>query len=103
MGLFQGYTVRKSILDPTDERCKGRWAFFQGYTVRKSKLDDTDERCKGRWAFFQGYTVRKSKLDDTDEMCKGRLFFFRDTLSENQNWMIQLRGIRVDGPTSGIH
>jgi hypothetical protein len=26
---------------------------FQGYNVRKSKLDDTDERCKGRWAFFR--------------------------------------------------
>jgi hypothetical protein len=58
---------------------------FQGYTVRKSKLDDTDERCKGRWAFFQGYTVRKSLLYDTDERCKGRWTFFRDRLSENQN------------------
>ncbi len=53
MGLFQGYTVRKSKLDYTDERCTGMWAFFQGYTVRKSKLDDTDERFKGRWAFFR--------------------------------------------------
>jgi hypothetical protein len=47
---------------------------------------------------FQGYTVRKSKLDDTDERCKCRWAFFRDTLSENQNWMIQMRGVRVDRP-----
>jgi hypothetical protein len=24
--------------------------------------------------------------------------FFRDTLSEIQNWMIQMRGVKVDGP-----
>ncbi len=24
--------------------------------------------------------------------------FFRDTLSENQNWMIQMRGVRAGGP-----
>jgi hypothetical protein len=39
-------------------------------------------------------------MDDTDERFKGRLAFFRDTLSENQNWMIQMRGVRVDGPFS---
>jgi hypothetical protein len=59
--------------------------FFQGYTVRKSKLDPTDDRCKGRWALFQGYTVRKSKLDDADQRCKGRWAFFRDSLLENIN------------------
>jgi hypothetical protein len=37
-------------------------SFFSWIHFRKSKLDDTDEKSKGRWAFFQGYTVRKSKL-----------------------------------------
>jgi hypothetical protein len=28
-------------------------------------------------------------------------FFFRDTLSENQNWMIQMRDVRDMGPFQG--
>jgi hypothetical protein len=55
------------------------------------------------YGLFQGYSVKNTKLDDTDERCKGRWAFFRDTLPENQKWMIQMRGVRADGPFSGIH
>ncbi len=73
MGLFQGYTVRKSKLDDTDERCNGRWAFFFRDTVSENQnkmIQMRGVRVVG--SFFQGYTVRKSKLDDTDERCNGR-------------------------------
>ncbi len=55
-------------------------------------------RCVWADGPFSGIHGQKTELDDTDERCKGRWAFFRGTLSENQNWMIQMRGARADGP-----